>query len=193
MAATESTMLELGTSAPDFDLPKPDGSHVRLSDFADAKGLVVAFICNHCPFVKHIRQGIAQFARDYLPRNVAMVAINANDFATYSGDAPERMQEEIDNFDYRFPYVYDQSQEVAKAYRAACTPEFYLFDARRKLVYRGRFDAATPGNDEPVTGAELRRAADALLAGNMPDPHQFPGTGCNIKWKPGNAPDYFGR
>lgn len=193
MAATESTMLELGTSAPDFDLPKPDGSRVRLSDFADAEGLVVAFICNHCPFVKHIREGLAEFARDYVPRNIGMVAINSNDFATYRSDAPERMQEEIDNFGYRFPYVYDESQDVAKAYRAACTPEFYLFDGNRKLVYRGRFDAATPGNDEPVTGGELRRAVDALLAGDMPDPDQAPGIGCNIKWKPGSAPDYFGR
>jgi peroxiredoxin len=186
-------MLELGTPAPDFDLPKPDGSHVSLSDFADAEGLIVAFICNHCPFVKHIREGLAEFARDYMPRNIAMVAINSNDFATYSGDTPERMQEEIDTFGYRFPYVYDESQDVAKAYRAACTPEFYLFDGHRKLVYRGRFDAATPGNDEPVTGGELRRAVDALLAGEMPDTDQVPGLGCNIKWKAGNAPDYFGR
>lgn len=193
MAATESTMLELGTSAPDFDLPKPDGGRVRLSDFADAEGLVVAFICNHCPFVKHIREGLAEYARDYMPRNVALVAINANDFATYNGDAPERMQEEIDSFGYCFPYVYDESQDVAKAYRAACTPEFYLFDANRTLVYRGRFDAATPGNDEPVSGDELRHATDAMLTGDTPDLHQVPGIGCNIKWKSGNAPDYFGR
>jgi peroxiredoxin len=193
LAATESTMLELGTSAPDFNLPKPDGSRVRLSDFADAEGLVVAFICNHCPFVKHIREGLAEFARDYVPRNVALVAINSNDFATYSGDAPERMQEEIDSFGYCFPYAYDESQDVAKAYRAACTPEFYLFDSNRTLVYRGRFDAATPGNDEPVTGDELRRATDAMLAGNMPVLDQAPGIGCNIKWKSGNAPEYFGR
>lgn len=192
MAATESTMLELGTRAPDFDLPEPGGNRVRLADFSDAEGLVVAFICNHCPFVKLIREGIAEFARDYAPRNVAMVAINSNDFVTYSGDAPARMQEEKDAFGYCFPYVYDESQEVAKAYRAACTPEFYLFDADRKLTYRGRFDAATPGNGQPVSGAELRRATDALLAGAMPDRDQKPGIGCNIKWKPGNAPDYSG-
>jgi peroxiredoxin len=182
-------MLELGTSAPDFDLPEPGGKRIRLSDFADADGLIVAFICNHCPFVKLIREGLSEFARDYAQRNVAMVAINANDFATYSGDAPERMQEEIEQFGYSFPYVYDESQEVAKAYRAACTPEFYLFNADRKLVYRGRFDAATPGNREPVTGVELRRATDAMLAGTTPDPEQKPGIGCNIKWKPGNAPN----
>lgn len=191
MAATESTMLALGTPAPDFDLPEPNGKRVRLADLSSAEGLVVAFICNHCPFVKLIREGIAEFARDYANRNVAMVAINANDFDTYSGDAPDRMQEEIDKFGYCFPYVYDESQEVAKAYRAACTPEFYLFDADRKLVYRGRFDAASPGNGEPVTGDELRRATDALLAGATPEPDQKPGIGCNIKWKPGNSPDYF--
>ena len=191
LAATESTMLELGTPAPDFDLPEPGGRRVRLSDFADADGLIVAFICNHCPFVKHIRIGLADFARDYAQRNVAMVAINANDFAAYSGDAPEHMQKEIDNFGYCFPYVYDESQEVAKAHRAACTPEFYLFDGDRKLVYRGRFDAATPGNNELVSGDELRCATDAMLAGTMADPDQKPGIGCSIKWKPGNVPDYF--
>ena len=186
-------MLKLGTPALGFDLPEPGGKRVRLSDFTAADGLIVAFICNHCPFVKHIRVGLAEFARDYAQRNVAMVAINANDFATYSGDAPGHMQEEIDNFGYCFPYVYDESQEVAKAYCAACTPEFYLFNADRKLVYRGRFDAATPGNDEPVTGNELRRATDAMLAGATPDPDQKPGIGCSIKWKPGNAPEYLSR
>jgi peroxiredoxin len=190
MAATESTMLALGTPAPDFDLPDPGGKRVRLSDFGDADGLVVAFISNHCPFVKHIREGLSAFAREYAKRNVAMVAINANDFVTYTSDAPEHMQEEIDNFGYCFPYVYDESQDVAKAYRAACTPEFYLFNAAKKLVYRGRFDAATPGNGVPVSGEELRRATDALLAGSAPDPDQKPGIGCNIKWRPGNAPDY---
>ena len=193
MAATESTMLKLGTPAPDFDLLEPGGKRVRLTDFADAEGLIVAFICNHCPYVKLIREGIAEFARDYAQRNIAMVAINPNDFVTYSGDAPERMQEEIDKFGYCFPYVYDESQQVAKAYRAACTPEFYLFNADRKLVYRGRFDSATPGNGEPVTGKELRRATDAMLAGTTPYPDQKPGIGCSIKWKPGNVPDYFGK
>lgn len=190
MAATESTMLDLGTLAPDFDLPEPGGNRVQLSDYAAAEGLVVAFICNHCPFVKLIREGLAEFARDYAAHNVAMVAINSNDFASYSGDAPERMQEESEKFGYVFPYVYDETQAVARAYRAACTPEFYLFDADRKLVYRGRFDAATPGNGEPVTGDELRRATDAMLGGKTPDSKQQPGIGCSIKWKPGNEPDY---
>lgn len=191
MAATESTMLELGTAAPDFELPTPSGNLVRLSDFDAAPALVVAFICNHCPFVQLIREELARFARECAARDVAMVAINANDFANYDGDAPDKMQAEIDEFGYTFPYVYDETQEVAKAYRAACTPEFYLFDAERKLVYRGRFDAATPGNGIPVTGEELRAATDALLAGEAPDPEQKPGIGCNIKWKQDNAPDYF--
>jgi peroxiredoxin len=191
LTATLSTMLELGTRAPDFNLPQPDGKRVRLTDYANAEGLIVAFICNHCPFVKHIREELADFAQVYAGRNVALVAINSNDFATYSGDAPEHMQEEIVSFGYTFPYVYDESQQVAKAYRAACTPEFYLFNADRKLVYRGRFDAATPGNNVPVTGEELRGATDAMLAGTTPDLDQKPGIGCNIKWKPGNAPDYF--
>lgn len=185
-------MLELGTSAPDFDLPDPAGKRVRLADFSKAEGLVVAFISNHCPFVKHIREGLAAFASDYSARNIAMVAINANDIRSYPADAPERMQEEIVRFGYSFPYVFDESQETAKTFRAACTPEFYLFDSERKLVYRGRFDAATPGNSEAVTGGDLRRAVDVLLAGETPDPDQKPGIGCNIKWKPGNEPDYSG-
>ena len=192
MAATESTMLELGTSAPDFDLPDPTGKRTKLADFDGSDALVVAFICNHCPFVIHIREQLAIFAREYSYRNVAMVAINANDVSNYPADSPERMQEEIENFGYSFPYLYDESQQTAKAYHAACTPEFYLFDGDRKLVYRGRFDAATPGNREPVSGGDLRRAVDALLAGRAIDPDQKPGIGCNIKWRPGNEPDYFG-
>jgi len=192
MAATESTMLELGTMAPDFDLPDPTGRRVRLEDFAGSDALVVAFICNHCPFVKHIREEMAAFAKDYSERSVAMVAINSNDVSNYPADAPARMQEEIEKFGYRFPYLYDESQQTAKAFRAACTPEFYLFDGDRKLVYRGRFDAATPGNREPVSGGDLRRAVDTLLAGGAIGPDQKPGIGCNIKWKPGNEPDYFG-
>ena len=191
MAATESTMLALGTEAPDFELPLPSGTLVRLGDFADSQGLIIAFISNHCPFVKLIREGLADFAREYAERGIAMVAINSNDFVNYSDDRPEKMQVEVDEFAYSFPYVYDESQDVAKAYRAACTPEFYLFDADRKLVYRGRFDGATPGNGVAVTGAELRAAADALLAGDAPDADQKPGIGCNIKWKAGNEPDYF--
>ena len=134
---------------------------------------------------------MATFAVEYGKRNIAMVAINANDFISHPGDAPDRMRNEIAKFGYEFPYLYDQSQKVAKAYRAACTPEFYLFDGDRKLIYRGRFDGARPGNREPVTGADLRNAVEALLAGEQPDPDQKPSLGCNIKWKPGNEPDYF--
>lgn len=184
-------MLELGTVAPDFELPTPTGELTRLSDFAGSDGLVVAFISNHCPFVKLIREGMADFAHEYAKRGIAMVAINSNDFVNYTDDRPEKMQVEVEEFGYSFPYVYDESQEVAKAYRAACTPEFYMFDADRKLVYRGRFDGATPGNGVAVTGEELRAAADALLAGDSPDADQKPGIGCSIKWKAGNAPDYF--
>lgn len=192
MAETKSTMLALGTEAPAFDLPEPNGNRVTLDSFAGADGLVVAFICNHCPYVKLIREGLAAYANDYAKRNVAMVAINSNDADTHPGDAPDRMQEEAERFGYSFPYVYDESQQVAKAYRAACTPEFYLFDADLKLVYRGRFDAATPGNGVAVSGSELRAATDAMLAGQAPDADQKPGIGCNIKWRPGNSPDYFG-
>ena len=191
MAATESTMLELGTAAPDFSLPTPSGDQVRIADFEGSAGLVIAFICNHCPFVKLIREGLADFAREYSAQGIEMVAINSNDFANYSGDAPEKMQDEINEFGYTFPYVYDENQDVAKAYRAACTPDFYLFNADRKLVYRGRFDGATPGNGVAVTGEELRAAADALLEGNPLAAEQVPSIGCNIKWKAGNEPDYF--
>lgn len=190
MGATESTMLELGTVAPDFALPTPAGDVVRLSDFAGAPGLVVAFICNHCPFVQLLREELAGFAREYASRGVAMVAINSNDFVNFAGDTPEKMLQEINEFGYTFPYLVDASQEIAKAYRAACTPDFYLFDDDQKLVYRGRFDAATPGNGVAVTGEELKAAADALLAGTPLSAEQRPSIGCSIKWKSGNAPGY---
>jgi peroxiredoxin len=192
MVKTASTMLALGTPAPDFNLPDPGGARHRLVDFADADALVVAFICNHCPFVKHIRHGLADFAREYMSRKVAVVAISSNDIESHPADAPERMREEAEAAGYVFPYLYDASQDVAKAYRAACTPEFYLFGHDRNLAYRGQFDAARPGNSEPVTGADLRRALDTVLAGQPPDTEQQPSIGCNIKWKPGNEPDYFG-
>jgi peroxiredoxin len=185
-------MLDLGTLAPDFDLPDPDGTRHRLDDLADTDALVVMFVCNHCPFVKHLRRGLAEFGRDYADRNVAVVAISSNDIESHPADAPERMREEAAAAGYVFPYLYDASQEVAKAYRAACTPDFYVFDGDRKLVYRGQFDAARPGNAEPVTGSDLRAAVEAILAGRAPDEQQTPSIGCNIKWKPGNEPDYFG-
>lgn len=190
MARTPSTMLELGTRAPDFSLPEPaTGRTVTREEFA-GQPLLVAFICNHCPFVIHIIDVFAVFAGEYQQRGIGIVAINANDVDQYADDAPEKMVDLARKTGFSFPYLYDQSQQVAQAYRAACTPDFFLFDADHRLVYRGRFDGATPGNDEPVTGMDLRAACDALLEGtSMPD-DQRPSMGCNIKWKPGNEPDY---
>lgn len=182
MAATESTMLPLGTPAPDFRLPDFNGKHIALSDLRAADGLVVAFICNHCPFVKHIRTELARFARDYQPRGIAVVAINSNDIGTYPQDGPAGMAEEARSAGYSFPYLLDETQQVAKAYHAACTPDLFLFDADRKLVYRGQFDSSRPGRGAP-TGADLRAACDALLAGGPVAADQKPSIGCNIKWK----------
>ena len=191
MAQTASTMLPLGTSAPDFSLPEPATGHpVTLADFRDSPALLVMFICNHCPFVKHIRDGLAQFALEYRTRGLATVAIGANDAVNYPDDGPARIAEDARAFGYSFPYLYDESQAIAKAYRAACTPDFFLFDAERELVYRGQFDGSRPGNAVPVTGADLRAAADAVLAGRPTPSDQKPSIGCNIKWKPGNEPDY---
>jgi thiol-disulfide isomerase/thioredoxin len=190
MSLTPSTMLPLGESAPPFSLLDPDGKLVSLDDFADARAVVVAFICNHCPYVKHLKPALAKFAVDYADRGVAFVAINSNDVDAYPADAPDKMKEDIDEFDYVFPYLFDPSQDVAKAYRAACTPDFFLFDRHRKLVYRGQLDASRPGNGIPVTGEDLRAAADAVLEGRPVTEKQIPSIGCNIKWKPGNEPDY---
>jgi len=183
-------MLPLGTPAPDFRLPDPAGRRVARDDFADAPALLVAFLCNHCPYVKHVQAGFAAFAKEYAERGLAIVAINSNDFAAYPEDAPPRMAEEAARAGYVFPYLIDETQEVAKAFRAACTPEFYLFDRERRLAYRGQFDDSRPGNGIPVTGRDLRAAADAVLAGRAPDADQRPSVGCNIKWKPGREPDY---
>jgi peroxiredoxin len=192
MARTESTMLELGTSAPRFSLPNVDGSMVSLDDFKDAPALLVAFVCNHCPFVKHIQHGFVEFARDYRPKGLAVIAISANYVGSHPQDGPEKMAEEARDAGYGFPYLYDESQDVAKAYRAACTPDFFLFDDQRRLVYRGQFDGARPGNDVPVTGKDMRAAVDAVLAGRPLPAEQRPSLGCNIKWRPGNEPDYYG-
>ncbi len=190
MALTPSTMLELGSPLPPFRLPDPSGKVVASDEFKDSPALLVAFICNHCPYVKHLRVELAQFAKDYQGSGLSMVAINSNDVSNYPDDSPAKMAEEVEQVGYVFPYLYDESQEVAKAYRAACTPEFYLFDADRRLVYRGQFDDSRPESGRPVTGADLRAAVDALLAGRPVPPDQTPGIGCNIKWKPGNEPDY---
>ena len=191
MAETPSTMLPLGTKAPPFRLPDPQGKWVSLDGFKDAPALLVVFMCNHCPYVKHIRSQFAELAKEYQAKGVGVVGINSNDIANYPDDAPEKMAEEIKQVGYTFPYLYDESQEVAKAYRAACTPDFYLFDGDRRLVYRGQFDASRPGSGRPVTGADLRTALDAVLAGRPVPSNQRPSLGCNIKWKRGNAPQYF--
>ena len=193
MARTPSTMmLELGAPAPDFSLADPEGRLFSLADFSDSEGLLVAFLCNHCPYVQHIRNELAIFAREYQPKGLAVVGINSNDVANYPDDSPEKMAEEVRNIGYTFPYLYDETQEVAKAYMAACTPDFFLFDKDRQLVYRGQFDGSRPGNDVPVTGNDLRAAADTLLAGQAIPADQIPSLGCNIKWKTGNEPAYFG-
>jgi len=184
-------MLPLGTAAPDFNLPDTTGKLVSLEDFKGKTALLVLFICNHCPYVKHIRAGLAQLGQDYVSRGVGIVAINSNDAVNYPDDSPAKMKEEAQNAGYNFPYLYDEKQSVAKAYRAACTPDIYLFDRGRRLVYRGQFDDSRPGNGKPVTGKDLRAAIDAVLAGKSTSQFQAPSIGCNIKWKTGNAPEYF--
>ncbi|MEI6240597.1 MAG: thioredoxin family protein [Planctomycetia bacterium] len=191
MVRTPSTMLPLGTPAPDFALPNVDGRSVTLADAAGAEGTVVMFICNHCPFVKHVADQLAALGREYLPRGIGVVAISSNDVSSHPADSPEQMVHEAEERGYVFPYLYDETQEVAHAYHAACTPDFFLFDGARKLVYRGQLDSSRPGNDIPVTGADLRAAIDALLAGRPVPAEQRPSLGCNIKWKPGNEPAYF--
>jgi peroxiredoxin len=191
--AVQSTMLELGTQAPDFELPDAvSGRTVSLDDFADARALVVMFICNHCPYVRHVRGELAAIAREYQRSEVAFVAINSNDPERYPQDAPPAMREEAETVGYTFPYLFDESQEVAHAFRAACTPDLFVFDSARRLVYRGQLDDSRPGNDVPVTGRDLRAAIDAVLAGRTISADQIASIGCNIKWKPGNEPSYFG-
>ena len=191
MALTPSTMLPLGTTTPYFKLPDTNGKTVSPADFKDKSALLILFICNHCPYVKHIRSGLAELARDYRSRSVAIIGINSNDVANYPDDSPAKMKEEVRIAGYTFPYLYDESQTVAKAYRAACTPDIYLFDKSRELVYRGQFDDSRPGNGIPVTGKDLRAALDALLADKPVSPNQKASVGCNIKWKSGKEPDYF--
>ena len=191
MVRTPSTMLPLGTPAPDFSLPNVDGQTVSLAAAAGPKGTLVMFICNHCPFVKHVADQLAALGRDYLPRGLGVVAISSNDVSAHPADSPEQMVHEAEDRGYVFPYLYDESQEVAQAYHAACTPDFFLFDGDKKLVYRGQLDASRPGNDIPVTGADLRAAIDAVLGGQPLAAEQRPSLGCNIKWKSGNEPAYF--
>jgi len=193
MSAVNSTMLELGTKAPKFSLPDTvTGKEITLKDYRGNRALVVMFISNHCPYVKNIKEGLVEYAKDYLPKGVAIVAICSNDVEKYPDDSPQKMKEEAAKYGYPFPYLYDETQEVAKAYRAACTPDIFLFDEKHELAYRGQFDDSRPGNNKPVTGKDLRDATDKVLAGEEVQEDQIPSIGCNIKWKKGNEPEYFG-
>jgi peroxiredoxin len=184
MALTESTMLDLGTTAPDFALPDVvTGKTVRRDDFRGQKALLVIFICTHCPYVKHMEKGLAALGMDYAGKPISIVAISSNDAETYPEDSPAGLKKQAQTLGFRFPYLYDETQQVARAYKAACTPDIYLFDADFKLVYRGQFDSSRPASGVPITGADLRAAIDAVLAGNKPTANQQASIGCNIKWK----------
>ena len=191
MVSVNSTMMPLGSEMPSFELPDPTGQTVAGSSFQGTP-LLVMFICNHCPYVKHIRPRLAEVTKDLAGKGLAVVGINSNDSELYPDDSPEAMKAEAEEFGYTFPYLVDEDQSVAKAFRAACTPDLFLFDGTGKLAYRGQFDSSRPKNDEPVTGADLVAAAEAVLEGRPAPEDQRPSIGCNIKWKPGNEPDYFG-
>jgi peroxiredoxin len=191
MAGVSSTMLELGTAAPDFSLPDTTGQLVSLADYKQAPATLVVFMCNHCPYVKHIANQFAEFAREYQAKGVAVIGVNANDVSTHPDDSPEKMADEVKKIGYTFPYLYDETQEVAKSYRAACTPDFFLFDKDHKLAYRGQFDGSRPGNKIAVTGQDLRMALDAVLQDQPVPAEQKASMGCNIKWRAGNEPGYF--
>jgi peroxiredoxin len=190
VAATASTMLPLGTLAPDFHLPDTAGSVVSRDDFSGCPALLVMFLCNHCPYVRHVAEEVVRLSAEYQARGVGVVAISSNDIARFPEDAPARMAEVAAAMGFTAPYLYDETQAVATAYHAACTPDFFAFDAERRLAYRGQLDGARPGNDVPVTGQDLRAALDAIIAGTPVAAPQRPSLGCSIKWKPGNEPDY---
>jgi len=191
MAQTPSTMLEIGTKAPDFTLPNPaSGQNVSLADF-EGQPLLVVFSCNHCPYVIHILESLSEYANNAQREGLSVVMISANDVDNYVADSPQKMIALGEEYGFEFPYLYDESQSVALAYRAACTPDFFLFDQQHKLVYRGQYDGSRPGNNERVSGTDLKAASDALLAGESLPTDQLPSMGCNIKWKTGNEPDYF--
>lgn len=191
MVKTASTMLPLGTIAPDFRLPNIDGRTMSLDEIATGKGLVVMFICNHCPFVKHVAPELVRLTKDYEARGIRFVGISSNDVAAYPADSPEMMKQEAAAQGYTFPYLFDETQQVAQAYRAACTPDFYIFDQNKRLVYRGQLDDSRPGNGKPLNGSDLRGALDQLLSNADLPADQRPSIGCNIKWKPGHEPTYF--
>jgi peroxiredoxin len=192
MALTPSSMVPLGTPAPDFRLPDTDGRLVSLADFPAAPAALVMFLCNHCPYVRHVRAAVAELAAEYQAKGVAVVGISSNDVNTHPADSPEKMKAEKAAAGYTFPYLYDESQDVAAAYRAACTPDFFVYDKDRKLAYRGQMDSSRPGNGQPNDGADLRAALDAVLACQPAPAAQRPSLGCNIKWKPGKAPTGLG-
>ncbi len=193
MVLTPSTMLDLGTQAPAFQLKDvTSGDTVSLDTFGEARALLIMFICRHCPFVMHVQQELAQIGKAYQNKPLGIIAISANDAEKYPADAPERLQEMAQELEFTFPLCFDKDQSVSKAYTAACTPDFFVFDGDRQLVYRGQLDDSRPGNDKPVTGKDLRGALDAVLAGESLPTDQQPSIGCNIKWIPGNEPDYFG-
>ncbi|KAK9821159.1 hypothetical protein WJX74_002456 [Apatococcus lobatus] len=193
MVMTESSELEIGTPAPAFELLEPlTGDMVRLSRFENASATLVMFICNHCPFVKHLKAEIASVAKDFQPKNVAVIAISSNSVETHPQDGPDEMAKDATTQGYTFPYLYDADQAVAQAYKAMCTPEFYIFDQRQELAYHGRFDESRPKNDKPVTGADVRNALDSVLSGKKLSSKSIPSIGCNIKWHPGKEPSYFG-
>ncbi len=191
MPETPSTMIDIGTPLPPFSLPDFDGKTVTDADFAGSKALLVAFICNHCPFVRHIRQEFSRVVKEYQAKGLRVVAIASNDTKEFPEDGPAGMKEEAVEVGYTFPYLFDEKQKVAQAFHAACTPDLFLFDSQRRLAYRGQFDGSRPKNGVPVTGADLRAALDAVLAGTPAPAMQKPSMGCNIKWSPGNAPEYF--
>jgi peroxiredoxin len=193
MAETASTMLVLGTPAPLFSLPDTEGKVVNLEDFKDAPAVLVIFMCNHCPFVKHVLDEMVELIKEYQAKGVAAVGINSNDVKNFPEDSLEKMAQVAEEKDFTFSYLYDETQEVAKAYRAACTPDFFLFDKEQRLVYRGQMDGSRPGNSIPVNGEDLRAALDAVLEGREVSSEQKPSIGCNIKWKKGDEPDYFGK
>lgn len=185
-------MLPLGTPAPDFQLPDVvSGDIISLKSLDPKQGLLVMFICQHCPFVKHIQGELAKIGQDYAEKPINIVAISSNDVENYPDDSPEKLSEMAVNLGFKFPICYDETQEIAKAYTAACTPDFFLFDRDFRLVYRGQLDESRPGNDQPVTGKDLRAALDGVIAGQDLSAEQKPSIGCNIKWKPGNAPSYY--
>lgn len=193
MVKTASTMLPLGSPAPAFILPDvTTGSDVSLANFQDKKGLLVIFMCRHCPFVIHVQEELAKLGQDFVPQNLGIVCISANNVESHPADAPDKLKEMVAELNFNFPILYDETQEIAKTYQAACTPDFFLFDQELKLAYRGQLDDSRPGNNKPVTGKDLREAIAQILVGKPVNPVQKPSIGCNIKWKPGNEPSYFG-